>query len=105
MNGGRLRSWRRRVGPAYVALSLIAVATTRATNAQAPATSAASVDLASVENGGRVEWVTEENRGDGSAANVIAHTYHYGWLGAGPFRRTSSSRSSPGRARSSQASR
>ena len=85
MNAGRPRSWTRDVSSACVALSLTALVTSRATNAQAPATSAASVDLASVENGGRVEWVTEENRGDGSAANVIARTTHYGWLGAWAF--------------------
>ena len=72
------------LSPALVVLSalcLAVLAAGRTTDAQAPATSGAPVDLASVENGGRVEWVTEEQRGDGSAANVIAHTTHYGWLG------------------------
>jgi hypothetical protein len=80
MNAGRLLSWRS-VSCASVAFSLMALATTRATDAQAPATSASPVDLVAVENGGRVEWVKEEVRGDGSAANLIAHTKHYGWLG------------------------
>src|SRR4029078_11282475 len=56
-------------------------ATSPAGRQAASAAAAAEIDLASVENGGRVEWVTEELRGDGSAANLIAHTTHYGWLG------------------------
>jgi hypothetical protein len=74
-------SWRQGFSPVHIALFVTALAMTPPIEAQAPATSAAPFDLVAVENGGRVEWVTEEMRGDGSAANVIAHTTHYGWLG------------------------
>jgi hypothetical protein len=44
--------------------------------AQVPA---GPIDIASVEMGGRVEWVTDEYPPTGSAANLIARTRHDGW--------------------------
>jgi hypothetical protein len=71
-----------------IAIAAGVIASAVSGTAQAPPAGpapAGEIDLASVEMGGRVEWVTEEIRGDGSAANVIAHTAHYGWLGAWAF--------------------
>ena len=77
----------RRFGRVVVSgvLSLAALTTDATMQAPAAPASAGPVDIASVETGGRVEWVTSENRANGgAAANVIANTKMYGWQSGQP---------------------
>jgi hypothetical protein len=58
---------------------LLATLTATSPAARQAASAAAEFDLVAVENGGRVERATSEVRPDHAAANLIAHTNHYGW--------------------------